>query len=475
MFLLPTVLSFVLRLSLLVPPATSQHCKLNRESKRSVQQPLDPSIPSPSISRITNSSSTNSISPTGTSSIKSQPSSTPFVYGRDKVRGVNLGGWFVLEPWITPSIFENTGNDAIVDEYTFGQMQNRQDALRVLENHWQTWIVEDDFRQIRAAGLNHVRIPLGYWSIPLTSKDTQFSTDVSPYIAGAWPYFRQALDWAKSHSLNVIVDIHGAPGSQNGYDNSGQRTQPPMWASNQSYVQKTVDCVTFLAKTVGDKIDILEVMNEPAGFLGDDFTRVLRQYYTDTYNTIRATVGNGTGVMFSDGFRGLDYWGNSFNVPQYQRTSMDIHMYQIFSNLELSRSLDQHIEYACNLSQSFVGFESSNIWTVVGEWSNALTDCAKWLNGRGVGARWEGKWGATSDQHFFASCQGYTGDSSTFSKDLKDQMRKYFEVQIEVGERVQGWVFWTWKVRRCCDIPLGLLSETHYRLRTRMTGVIVKE
>ena len=79
-----------------------------------------------------------------------------------------------------------------------------------------------------------------------------------------------------------------------------------MWASNQSNIQKTVDCITFLAKNVGDKIDILEVMNEPAGFLGDDFTSVLRQYYIDAYDAIRAATGNSMGVMFSDGFRGLD-------------------------------------------------------------------------------------------------------------------------------------------------------------------------
>lgn len=121
-------------------------------------------------------------------------------------------------------------------------------------------------------------------------------------------------------------------------------------------------------------------------------------------------------------------------------------MYQIFSDLELSRTMDQHVSYACNLSQSFVSFESANIWTVVGEWSIALTDCALWLNGRGVGARWEGKWGTASNQQVFGSCEGYTGDSSTFSQQFKDQLREYFEVQIEVGERVQGWVFWTWKV-----------------------------
>ena len=286
-----------------------------------------------------------------------------------------------------------------------------------------------------------------------------------------------------------------------------------MWASNQTNVQKTVDCVAFLAKTVGDKINILEVMNEPAGFLGDSFTSVLRQYYIDAYDAIRAANGNDTGVMLSDGFRGLDV-SNSTDIrpqaldsihstvlgrllqcssipanvdghgmrpvlPDFRTIadrSLSKHVYQIFSDLELSRSFDQHISYACNQSQSFVEFESSNIWTVLGEWSNALTDCALWLNGRGVGARWEGKWGTAANQQVFGSCDGYTGDSSTFSDEYKAQLREYFEVQIEIGEMVQGWVFWTWKVRRRFRVSLGTVDRNmHHRPRTRMNGVIAKE
>lgn len=56
--------------------------------------------------------------------------------------------WLVLEPWITPSLFEATGNDAIVDEYTYGQMQDYNRAKNALTNHWNSWITEDDFRQI---------------------------------------------------------------------------------------------------------------------------------------------------------------------------------------------------------------------------------------------------------------------------------------------------------------------------------------
>ena len=42
----------------------------------------------------------------------------------DKIRGVNLGGWLLLEPWITPSIFEEVneaGEEKIVDEYTYAR------------------------------------------------------------------------------------------------------------------------------------------------------------------------------------------------------------------------------------------------------------------------------------------------------------------------------------------------------------------
>ena len=45
----------------------------------------------------------------------------------DTIRGVNLGGWLLLEPWITPSIFEevnvegNPNKGKIVDEYTYAQ------------------------------------------------------------------------------------------------------------------------------------------------------------------------------------------------------------------------------------------------------------------------------------------------------------------------------------------------------------------
>ena len=49
------------------------------------------------------------------------------------IRGVNLGGWLLLEPWITPVFFEevNVGDlqDQIVDEWTYAEKLDPQVTL----------------------------------------------------------------------------------------------------------------------------------------------------------------------------------------------------------------------------------------------------------------------------------------------------------------------------------------------------------
>jgi glucan 1,3-beta-glucosidase len=37
---------------------------------------------------------------------------------------------------------------------------------------------------------------------------------------GAYEYLKLAVNWAASLNLKVMIDLHGVPGSQNGFDNS---------------------------------------------------------------------------------------------------------------------------------------------------------------------------------------------------------------------------------------------------------------
>ncbi len=145
---------------------------------------------------------------------------------------------------------------------------------------------------------------IGYWSVPLTSADTNYSTSVSPYTPGAWPYLLQALNWARSNSLHVILDLHGAPGSQNGYDNSGQATPNPAWGADPTSVPRTLDIIKFIAENIGGMIDILELINEPVASL-PNVGNNLASYYKQGYQVVRTATGNGLQVMISDGFLGV--------------------------------------------------------------------------------------------------------------------------------------------------------------------------
>ncbi|KAH6913081.1 glycoside hydrolase family 5 protein [Coprinopsis sp. MPI-PUGE-AT-0042] len=423
-----------------------QHCRLRVHRRYTGQAVFNP--PTSSVSN--GDQPTNGPTPTAapSSGEPAQPTSTlaplpPFVYGSNPIRAVNLGGWLVLEPWITPSFFERTNNTEVIDEFTLGSLIDREVALKMLTQHWETWITEQDFVDIRAAGLTHVRIPLGFWSIPIPRGEQRTDVSPDPYLPGAWSYLLRGLDWARKHGLRVVVDIHGAPGSQNGYDNSGQRTSDPQWALDEDFVTHTIDVVRYLVANTGGLIEVLELLNEPAGFRGEEWANVIRQYWLNGYDAVREAAGNNTRVMISDAFLGVNSWTSFLTSPRGEGVMMDFHEYQIFSHLELERSMQEHIDYACGYIDSLGSFTSSNIWTVLGEWSNAMTDCARWLNGRGVGARWDGTWFNTDQSH--GSCEGYTGSYEGFSDEYKTFLRRYWEVQVEVGESIQGWIFWTWK------------------------------
>ena len=128
---------------------------------------------------------------------------------------------------------------------------------------------------------------------------------MGPYTPGAWTYLLRGLHWAKKHGINVILDIHGAPGSQNGYDNSGQRTTNPVWAVNPANVTRTIDTLRFIVQNTNGMVDVIELLNEPAGFLGPAWVQTIGQFWLDGYDAVRQAAGAGINVMIGDAFLGV--------------------------------------------------------------------------------------------------------------------------------------------------------------------------
>lgn len=82
-----------------------------------------------------------------------------------------------------------------------------------MEKHWDTWLTESDLEFLANSGINHVRIPFGYWIFGDIRVD-------EPWVDGELPYLERAIRWAAKYGMHVILDLHCAPGSQNGFDNS---------------------------------------------------------------------------------------------------------------------------------------------------------------------------------------------------------------------------------------------------------------
>ena len=110
--------------------------------------------------------------------------------------------------------------------------------------------------------------------------------------------------------------------------------------------------------------------------------------------------------------------------PSFSGVMIDVHEYQIFSTGEVAMSWDQHIATACSKRSQYSSF---HLWTVVGEWTTAFTDCAKYLNGRGIGARYDGSYPGSSQ---IGDCTPWTGNGNAFSSDYKTFLRKFWEAQV---------------------------------------------
>ena len=86
---------------------------------------------------------------------------------------------------------------------------------------------------------------------------------------------------------------------------------------------------------------------------------------------------------------------------------------------------------------------ATNKVTVNGEFAGGITDCAKWLNGLGKGARYDGTY---ENSTRVGSCDGKsTGTVAGLSEDDKSNIGRFIEAQLDAYEKAAGWIFWTWK------------------------------
>lgn len=418
-----------------------------------------------------------------------------FQYGTMPVRGVNLGGWLSIEPFITPSLFSGyTTHDNVIDEYTLSSTLGATKAASTLEQHYSSFVTEQTFAEIQAAGFDHVRIPFSYWAVT--------TYDGDPYVPKiSWRYLLRGIEWARKYGLRINLDLHGAPGSQNGWNHSG-RQGVIGWLNGTDGTLNGQRCIdihdqlsTFFAQPRYKSIvTMYGLVNEPK-MTALDVDTVLN-WTTNAVSTIRGN--NLTSVIiFGDGFRGLDNWQGE--LQGIDNLLLDVHQYVIFNTDQIALNHSDKVNFACKgwTAQALRSEDTSTGFgpTLCGEWSQADTDCATDLNNVGVGSRWEGTLnmastpGGSSDGSVLSptcptannprcSCTEANADPSSWSDTYKQWLLDFAEAQMYSFEQGWGWFYWTWKTESSSQwsyqdgLAAGVLPEKAYTRAFNCSGSI---
>lgn len=166
---------------------------------------------------------------------------------------------------MTPSLFTCAAGKQLSEIDIASGWGSTTNARAVLERHWDTFVNQSDFEYLSSIGINTVRLPIGYWSLgPLYCENTAFAA-VADVYENAWTRVVSAINMAGEAGIGVLVDLHGAPGSQNGQPHSGISDGITGLFDNPTNINQTIAVLTYLTQQLATVTNVvgIELLNEP--------------------------------------------------------------------------------------------------------------------------------------------------------------------------------------------------------------------
>lgn len=237
-----------------------------------------------------------------------------------QLKGFNLGGWFVMEDFMSPM---DAGS--IKDTYTVMKTLNNRFGTAVqqslMKTYQDTWIKASDLDNIKNAGFNAVRVPV-WWG--------QFFSLDNPTIQGWRPDAFEQLDAlvanAAARGLYVIIDMHGAIGGQNDQNTTGQAGRNAYW-SNAEFQSNTAWMWWQIANHYKGNPAVAgyDVLNEPMGAPNKE---AVWNAYANLYKSIRSADPDH--ILFMEGTFGSWNWDMLPAPSTYGWTNVvyEMHEYQ---------------------------------------------------------------------------------------------------------------------------------------------------
>ncbi|KAI3923540.1 hypothetical protein MKW92_024241 [Papaver armeniacum] len=237
-------------------------------------------------------------------------------------------------------------------------------AKEVLSKHRSSYIRPEDFQFLYEHGINTVRIPVGWWI-------AEDPNPPAPYIGGSLASLDDAFSWAQAYNMKCIIDLHAAPGSQNGMEHSSSRDGSTDWPTSPAYISQSLDVIDFLASRYGSHPALLgiELLNEPSA--SGVSLDILVSYYSKGYQIVRNHSSTAYVIM-------CQRIGDADPLELYHaniglsNVVVDLHYYNLFDNFFSNMSTSENIQFIHKSRQTQV--ESLNAangpLVFIGEWVN---------------------------------------------------------------------------------------------------------
>lgn len=324
-------------------------------------------------------------------------------------RGVNLGGWLLLEPGPSDEFFHRFGTNATCEWDLLQQMHENLGAkgtAEALKKHRDTFYTEETFQQIRSSGLNAVRIPFGYWTVLGPSHGDLFE---GPCLEN----LDRALAWCKAAGLQALLDLHGAPGGESGEKPCGRQRQEWHWQDWR--FEESIEALRVVAARYRGHTAVtgVAVCNEPSESVPGE---VLCKFYDRAVSAIREggmTPDEVAVILPVYRTERLDeiwrIWNRDYDgFARHPNVAFDLHLYHCFGPWWQKQGFGGHLKMARRHKKIM-----RRVPVVVGEWSLALPPQA------------------CSDDDRFEEDQG---------------MRAFASAQVDAySQASHGWFFWNWR------------------------------
>jgi len=339
-----------------------------------------------------------------------------------KLRGVNLGSWLLLEKWMVPSLFEGL---AATDETTWcAELGDR--AADKLRAHWNSFITRDDFVWLAQRGINAVRIPVGHWIFgPDYPYHRAYGAHRYPFVTGGIDVLDRAFDWAEELGLRIVLDLHAAPGCQNGFDNGGIKDVCE-WHTKPEYLEHSLDVLEKLAQRYGHRsgLHAIETLNEPRWDVPTDY---LKNFHQLAYQRIRKHCpADRVAVIIHDGFRSFREYLGFMQAPEFENVIFDMHRYQCFDRADIDMDIYGHMRKAAGewKQEADDVINELGLPVILGEWS------------LGLDLKVVSLWAEGPFNHALEHMDAFQEDVA---------YRGYASAQLATFEKYLGWFFWNYK------------------------------